>query len=560
MLPVFKNPTEECRVRLYHRWIRYPIRWFSVILWVIWLTACTSPQVTQGVISVSIAADGKSYQVQIPSGSNAQDALTKAGISLGELDRSTPPLFTVLSDGSQVSVARVREEYYIEQVVIPFEHQELKNEALTLGERLLSQPGVNGLQEYTYRRVYEDGIEIQNAIVKSEIIQEAIPEIVMVGSQTPYASLIIPGKIAYLSAGNAWIMDGTTANRKAVVTTGDLDGQIFSLSHDGDWLLFTRTGNDENTINQLWAARIDDVPPLLVDLGVTNVVHFADWGASRSVVGYSTVEPRSTAPGWQANNDLSIIGVSPSGFVSLAQPELEVNSGGVYGWWGIDFSWANDGVRLVYARPDSVGVYDTRQDILQPLINIVPLQTGGDWAWVPGVGWSPDDKIIYSVQHVASQGNLEVEASPRFDLIAIPMSGGAPVYLVEDVGMFAYPEPSPLTSILISTATEAETTPLIENTFHVAYLQAIFPAQSESSRYRLWVMDRDGSNRLGLFPAEGATGIDPQRVKWSPYPVEEMNHFAIAVIFQGNIWLVDAVNGQTQQITGDGLTARIDWR
>ena len=37
-------------------------------------------------------------------------------------------------------------------------------------------------------------VELQNSVVKTEIIQEAIPEIVMVGSQTPFASLVIPGK------------------------------------------------------------------------------------------------------------------------------------------------------------------------------------------------------------------------------------------------------------------------------------------------------------------------------------------------------------------------------
>jgi hypothetical protein len=547
-------------VRLYHRWIPVKFRLLSIILWVVWLAACTPPQVTQGVISVSILADGKSYQVQVPAGSNVQDALTTAGIILGELDRSDPPIFTVLSEGSQVSLVRVVEEYYIEQVVIPFEHQELRNEALTLGERLLSQPGVNGLQEITYRRVIENGVELQNSVVKTEIIQDAIPEIVMVGSQTPFASLVIPGKIAYLSAGNAWVMDGTTGNRKAVVTTGDLDGQVFSLSPDGDWLLFTRSGDEENIINQLWAARIDDETALLLDLGVTNVIHFADWGAGLSVVGYSTVEPRSTAPGWQANNDLSIIGVSTSGYVSPARPELEANSGGVYGWWGMDFQWASDGVRLAFARPDSIGIYDTRLDILQPLVSIAPFQTGGDWAWVPGVSWSPEGSTLYSVQHVALPGNLTIEESPRFDLIAIPLGGGTPVALVQDVGMFAYPEPSPFTSILVSESNAGENAPAIENAFRVAYLQAIFPAQSESSRYRLFVMDRDGSNRLGLFPTEGATGIEPQRVIWSPYPVEETNHFAIALIFQGNIWLVDSINGQAQQITGDSLTVRIDWR
>ena len=124
------------------------------------LGGCTPPRATLGLITVVINADGKSYQVQIPTGSTVQDALTTAGLSAGDLDRSNPPTFTVLSDGSEVRLVRVREEYYIEQEVIPFEHQELRNEALTIGESLLSQPGVNGLQEITYLRIFEDNVEI----------------------------------------------------------------------------------------------------------------------------------------------------------------------------------------------------------------------------------------------------------------------------------------------------------------------------------------------------------------------------------------------------------------
>jgi len=547
-------------VRLYHRRIHQNIYKLCFIIWIAWLAACTPPRVTPGLITINIQADGKSYQVQVPGGSNVADALAVANVIPGELDRCEPPIFTVLSDRSDVRLVRVREEYYIEQIVIPFEHQELRNEALAAGEQLLSQPGVNGIQEITYRRVFEDGIEVSNSVVNTEIMQDAIPEIVMLGSQAPFASLSIPGKIAYISAGNAWVMEGTTGSRRAVVTTGDLDGQIFSLSPDGAWLLFTRNTDDEDSINQLWAARLDADEPLLLDLGVSNVIHFADWGAGLSVVGYSTVEPRSTAPGWQANNDLAIVGVSPSGFVSPARPELEANSGGVYGWWGMDFRWANDGVRLAYARPDSIGIYDTRLDILQPLVNLSPYQTGGDWAWVPGVSWAPDGNTLYSVAHGDASGNGSEAESPNFDLMAIPLSGGGPVNLVQDVGMFAYPEPSPLVSSVIRTTQDDGNIPLIENSYQVAYLQAIFPTESNSSRYRLFVMDRDGSNRVGLFPTEGATGLEPQRVVWSPSPVGEAGQFVIALIYQGNIWLVDTGNGLAQQITGDGLSVRIDWR
>jgi hypothetical protein len=32
------------------------------------------------------------------------------------------------------------------------------------------------------------------------------------------------------------------------------------------------------------------------------------------------------------------------------------------------------------------------------------------------------------------------------------------------------------------------------------------------------------------------------------------------LIHQGNLWLVDTVTGEAQQITGDGLTSRVVWK
>jgi hypothetical protein len=117
--------------------------------------------------------------------------------------------------------------------------------------------------------------------------------------------------------------------------------------------------------------------------------------------------------------------------------------------------------------------------------------------------------------------------------------------------MFAYPRPSPI---------QAQTTG--ESAYQVAYLQAIFPEQSDTSRYRLMVMDRDGSNRRELFPPAEAQGIDPQRDwgVWSPQVVDGSQGHALAVLYQGNIWLVDSVSGETWQITGDGRINRVDWR
>ena len=545
-------------MRLYH-WSRLSLLALLLALMPALLAGCTPPQVSQGEMTVDISADGKQYQVRIPAGSTVLDALTAAGVTMNALDHSEPPDYTVLSDGSQVKVVRVREEFYIEQVVIAFEHQTLRNESLPAGETRLSQPGVEGLQEVTYRRVYENEVEVSVSAVSTVVVREPVPEIVMLGSQTPFASQPIPGRMAYLSAGNAWVMEVSTGNRRPVVTTGDLDGQVFELSQDGKWLLFTRRGEAETTINTLWTVLLDQDDGQLVDLQAANIVHFAGWAPGLSMVAYSTVEQRSTAPGWQANNDLYTVGVRETGYLMPVMERLEANSGGVYGWWGMDFTWSNDGIRLAYARPDGVGLFDTRAEALTPLYDLIPFQTGSDWAWVPGVTWAPDNRVIYTVDHVAPAGSAAPEQSTRFDLLAIPLEGGAPLRLVSDVGMFAYPSPSPLQNPIVQVGSD-EGGPLLENVYQVAYLQAIFPAQSNTSRYRLVVMDRDGSNRRVLFPDEGAPGLDPQQVVWSPGPVGEAGGYRIVLLYQGNIWMVNLTDGEAQQITGDGLAVSVDWK
>ena len=522
------------------------------------ISGCTAPQVTQGLITTNITADNKDVQIKLPSGSTVQEALKTAQITLGEMDRVEPPLYVVLSDDDQVSVIRVREEYFIEQEVIPFEHQELRNEALPEGERRLSQPGVNGLEEITYHRVFEDDIEVTTNIIKSVVLHAAIPEVMMIGSRSSFASIDVPGKIAYLSAGNAWIIENSTNNRQLVVSTGDLDGRIFSLSPDSRFLLFSRLSSVEKSINTLLVASLQNDPVKIFDLDISNVVHFAEFNPDTTIVSYSTVEWRETAPGWQANNDLYEVAVSASGFVGSPKLIVEPNSGGVYGWGGMDFFLAPDEMNYLYSRPDGIGIVDDRDGSLTSIYNIIPYQTGGNWAWVPGIAWSPNGDVIYTVDHLFSDTN-ESANSQQFDLVAIPLMGGSPVHLISDVGMFAYPVPSPMQhkSNYLNNLSGKN---LDQEAFAVAFLQAVFPDQSESSGYRLSIIDRDGSNQKYLFPEEGAAGLSPQRIVWSPEPMTPEGDLAIAFIYNGNIWLVDSASGEAQQITGDGLTTQVDWR
>lgn len=511
------------------------------------LVACNPLTPTVEPINSTIAIDGKSIEVKVPAGSTVASAIRIANVTLNNLDSVDPPLQTTLTDGMLITVKRIREEFINEDQVIAFQRQTVKNESLPEGQTLLIQAGVNGQQQITYRILYEDDQEKSRTVFKTTTIIEAVPEIVMVGVQTPYTVLPIGGTLAYLTSGNAWVMEDTTGNRRPVVTSGDLDGRVFSLSKDGEWLLYTRSTSKDaaDDINSLWMVNIKQSDAKPVDLRVKNIIHFADWvPGSGLTISYSTVEPRTIAPGWQANNDLFILKVSAAGGVLSNEKVLEANSGGIYGWWGTGFSWSKDGSLLAYSRPDSIGLLDFEKKELVQLQEIIPYKTNADWAWSPGISWSPDSNILYTTLHTPKASIADNEASPLFDLGSYIVASNQSISLVPQTGMFVYPSVSPFQD---------------GKRFSVAFLQSIFPEQSETSRYKLMVMDRDGSNIRQVFPPEGSQGLDPQHVVWESKPTEDAPRL-IACVYMGNLWLVNSITSQAQQITGDGSISRLDWK
>jgi hypothetical protein len=516
---------------------------------VVLLASCAGPQATAGMISVELDIDGVARTYQVPAGSTVRQSIETAGYSLAPLDRTEPPAYTVLTDGALVTVTRVSERFEIEEIVLPFERQTVRNEGLPEGETRLLQAGRNGLQEITNRILTEAGQEISRTPVKTTVIEPAQPEIIMIGAQASFAPVTINGRLAYLSGGNAWLMENTTGNRRPLTLSGDLDGRVFDLSPAGDWLLFTRAeAEQEDTINSLWALPLEAGELEPMDLGADNIVHFAAWAptSDRLVVAYSTVEPSAAAPGWQANNDLVLVNLTQAGRVLGRETLIAANAGGQYGWWGTDYFWAPDAVRLAFSRADAVGIVDSRSPSLDGQWEVTPFQTLSDWAWVPGVAWGADSRTLFYVNHGPPIGLEGPTASPVFELSVQAPQGGGALKLATQSGMFALPSTSP--------ALVRETG---EVAYAVAFYQAIDPLSSQDSSYRLMVIDRDGSNMRTLFPAPdqpGLRGDDLQQpVVWSP------DGDLIAVRSRGDLWIVEAASGQAQQITGDGQTAAFDW-
>lgn len=527
--------------------IRFMCRMATLVLAiVILLAACEPSSVPSSSVAwtVTVKDDGAKTSLTTD-GHVVRDVLTDLNIQIGDLDRVSPSEFTPLTDGLEIQIVRVIEQFVSENDVIPFEKQIVRNEGLPAGDTRLLQTGVSGLEEITYRIVSEDGQEVSRAVIRRTVVADSVPEIIMVGAQTPFTVIPIEGSLAYLSAGNAWVMRGSSGNRKPITIAGDLDGRVFHLSGDGHHLLYTSNVSEDNRLsdsfNSLWVISTGEGTLKPVNLSVGNIL-WAEWSPTIDrTVAYSTGEPRATAPGWQANNDLHLISFDEEGvIVNASTTILEPSAGGIYGWYGTRFSWSPDGEQLAFSQADGVGLIDVNHPGSlgeRSVISFPPYQTYSDWVWMPDVTWSPDGRFLYSVVHGDPVGLEMSEDSPVFDLAVLDVEGGFQAVLASRAGMWAYP--------VISSSDGPE--------FKVAYLQALNPLASVNSTYRLTLMDRDGSNASMLFPPDGEFGLAPQMVSWSP---DEMH---IALIFDGNLWVVEVNDGMAQQLTGDGQTSVPSW-
>ena len=490
--------------------------------------------------NVIVRADGKDIAL-FTDMRTVREALAEAQVTVNPDDRVEPDLWVELEDGMVIRVIRVQEETIVEREVTAYREQIIKSEALAAGERKLLQAGKNGQVEVTYRLQFEDGVEVSRGVLRRVVVQEPVNRITVVGVEGPVDSVEIPGTIAYLNSGNAWIMRVTSSGRHPVTTEGDLDGYVFALSPDGTHLLYsvlTDTAELDGPFSELYLLNVVVVDEESRQLPIVDVL-WADWSPDGRQIAYST-GVKSGPPGWKANNDLWIATLfNGEGALIQSDPKriLGPETSGAYSWWGTRYVWSPDGQKVAYARPDQVGYVDlwTRQAF--PLAPFPPLNTHRDWVWVPMPTWSPDSGFIACTIHGQEPGR-PAEESQQFEIWALDLARTVRARLTRAVGMWSMPHWSP--------SWDGESM--------IAYAEAHMPFNSDDSRYTLKVMDRDGSNKRAVFPIDGQTGIAPPLAyEWSPKGQQ------LVVLYLGDLYLFDLISGQMQQLTGDGQCTQLDW-
>ena len=134
---------------------QYTLLLFFVSVLVI--AGCTTRE--EPVILVSVVVDGRELSFRYNEPITVEQFLAEAEIEFDStVDRVNPQLWTQIFDGIRITIVRVEEDEYCEDVVIPFEPQIRLSENLAPGEEQPASTGENGIEEVCYRVRVENGI------------------------------------------------------------------------------------------------------------------------------------------------------------------------------------------------------------------------------------------------------------------------------------------------------------------------------------------------------------------------------------------------------------------
>ncbi len=132
-------------------------------------------------VTVKDAAAGTSQEVKF-NGLTVAEALQAAGITLGENDTTIPQATDAVKTGDVIEIHRTTFEEVVEKEKIPYEKEKAYSANMYEGQSKVTQEGVNGRKEVTYKVTYADGKETAREVISEKVTREPVNEITTYGT------------------------------------------------------------------------------------------------------------------------------------------------------------------------------------------------------------------------------------------------------------------------------------------------------------------------------------------------------------------------------------------
>lgn len=132
-------------------------------------------------IEVSLTADGKTIKCKTLA-DTVKAFLDEQKITLGKDDEVSPKLEDKITAGMKITVKRVEFKEKKVKETVAFDTEEQQSSSLNSGETQVTQEGINGEKEVTYKVKYVDGKETSKEKVSEKVTKEPVKKIVTVGT------------------------------------------------------------------------------------------------------------------------------------------------------------------------------------------------------------------------------------------------------------------------------------------------------------------------------------------------------------------------------------------
>ena len=147
------------------------------------ITGSVRVQVDRVVYKVEVCADGKSTTIDVTQRNvTVADALTRAGVTVGKQDRVSADQKAEITGSMKVQVDRVTYEDYTVTETIPFKTTYRYSGVLKPNATKVDRAGRNGEREVTYRKCIVNGEVESKEQISEKVTKTAVNKVVLRGS------------------------------------------------------------------------------------------------------------------------------------------------------------------------------------------------------------------------------------------------------------------------------------------------------------------------------------------------------------------------------------------